>query len=139
MTDTLDEDHAQVVLALLAANPNIAHVFDGAVSNPTPDPPYVLVYTSVSRPFGAPSNGLDAASKTVVTRVKCKCVGLNAALARAVGMQVRAALIDQRPVIAGRNCGPIHEDDAPAPPDRDESTGRLLMVQDLDYMFTSTG
>lgn len=145
MSDQLDELHAQAFLTLLTATlgavvPPIP-VFDGAVSNPTPEPPWVLAYTSVGRPYGDGrlGNTLTMTSATIVARVKCKCVGLSAAAARAVGMQVRTALLDQRPTIAGRSCGPIHQDNDPGPPDRDESLGRVLMVQDLDYVFTSTG
>lgn len=145
MSDQLDELHAQAALGLLntalgAVVPPIP-VFDGAVSNPTPTPPYVLVYTGISRPYGPAGvgNSLAATSATFAARFKCKCVGLSPAAARAVGMQVRTALIDQRPVIAGRNCGPIHEDNDPGPPDRDESLGQVVMVQDLDYVFYSTG
>lgn len=139
---TLEEDHAQVALALLAANASLLHVYDGAVPNPTPpDPPWVLVYTTIGRPYGTNGvgNGLDAASRTVKVQIKCKCVGGNAAAARLVGTQVRTSLLDKVPVIAGRGCGPIHEDAEPTAPERDESTGRLYMVQDLDYVFLSTG
>lgn len=145
MSDQLDELHAQAFLAPLAAALGAVStpipVYDGAVPNPTPDPPYVLVYTSIGRPYGTGGlgNTLVMASATILAHAKCKCVGLSAAASRAVGMQVRAALLDQRPSIAGRNCGPIHQDNDPGPPDRDESTGRVVMVQDLDYVFTSTG
>jgi hypothetical protein len=145
MSDQLDELHAQAVLSLLGAAlgaivPPIP-VYDGVVPNPTPPPPYVLVYASIGRPYGTSGlgNALVMTSPTIAARFKCKCVGLSPAAARAVGMQVRSALLDQRPTIAGRNCGPIHEDNEPGPPDRDESLGQVLMVQDLDYVFYSTG
>ena len=141
MTDTLDELHAQVALAALAANANILHVYDATVSNPTPDPPYVLVYTSINRPYGTngAGNALDSTSRTFVVRIKCKCAGLTAEAARVVAMQVRTSLLDLRPVIAGRVCGPMHADADATPPERDDSTNRVVMVQDLDYVFTSTG
>ena len=139
---SLEEDHAQAYLSLLAGNANLLHVFDGAVPNPTPEPPYVLAYIpAIGRPYGTNGlgNGLDSASKTVTCRATLKCVGLSATAARVVAMQVRTALLDKVPVIAGRICGPIHEDNEPTAPERDESTDRLVMVQNLDYVFTSTG
>ena len=59
MTDTLDETHAQVALAALNANVNLtsSRVFDGKVPDPTPDPPYVLVYTHI----GWPRDGIGTA------------------------------------------------------------------------------
>lgn len=126
MADTLDEDHAQAALALLDADPALT-VFDGKVPDGT-IPPYVLVYTEVSRPSGdgGVANTLTGTSATFLVRWTCHCVGETAAAARAVAMRVRVALLDQRPVINGRNCGPIRQDEVLAP-NRDETTGRLVM------------
>ena len=143
MTDLLDEQHAQAFLVPLTANPYLGatKVFDGKVADPTPDPPWVLVYLFIGFPYGSEGlgNALDGRSRTITARADCHCVGLNAAAARAVGMQVRSSLLDVRPFITGRICGPIHEPDAPDPPDRDESTGRLVMDWRLSFVFTSTG
>jgi hypothetical protein len=138
MTDTLDETHAQQGLAALIANPNLLGVFDGAVPNPTPNPPYVLIYTRVSWPRDGVGTALSAVQVTITTTYTCHCVGLNATAARAVGMQVRSSLLNFRPVISGRNCSPIKQEDA-QDADRDESTGRLVMDAIAIYSFTSTG
>ena len=69
---------------------------------------------------------LTSTQVTVTTTLYCHCVGETAASARAVAMRVRAALLNVRPVIAGRNCGPIKQRET-VPPQRDETTGRLVM------------
>lgn len=146
MTDLLDEQHAQAGLAALAANPNLrlaadptaSNVFDGKVPDPTPDPPWVLVYTRVAWPRDGIGTSLTEQQVTVTTTYTCHCVGLTAAAARAVAMQVRSSLLNFRPTIAGRNCSPIKQDDA-TDPDRDESTGRLVMDAVGVYSYTSTG
>ena len=138
MTDLLDETHAQVAFGLLAANPNLTNVFDGAVPSPTPDPPYVLVYSRVAWPRDGIGTSLAGMQVTITTTWTCHCVALNAAAARHVGMQVRASLLNARPVIAGRNCSPIKQDDS-VDPTRDETTGRLVMDAVSVYSFASTG
>jgi hypothetical protein len=140
LTDTLDETHAQVGLAALAANPDLtsARVFDGKVPDPTPTPPYVLVYTRVAWPRDGVGTALSAQQVTITTTYTCHCVGLNAAAARAVQMQVRTSLLNLKPVIAGRICSPIKQDDA-TDPDRDESTGKLVMDAVSVFSYSSTG
>jgi len=139
MTDTLDETHAQVALALLAANPNIPAVFDGLVANPTPTGPYVLVYSIVSWPRDGVGTSLAGTQVTITTTWYCHCVALDtAAAARAVGMQVRSSLLNVRPVIAGRICSPIKQVDSVAPA-RDESLARAVFDAIAVYDFTSTG
>lgn len=122
-----EQAHANAALALLDADnvPPALVVLDGFVPAATV-PPYVLVYTHVEYlPEGA-GNAIDGTSKTAVARFYCHCVGGNAIAARAVAQRVRAALLDIRPTIAGRVCGLIREEQA-LPPDRDESTGDLVM------------
>jgi hypothetical protein len=138
MTDTLDETHAQVAFGLLAANPNLTAVFDGVVPNPTPNPPFVLIYTRVGWPRDGVGTSLAGTQVTITTTYTCHCVGLTPAAARAVQMQVRSSLLNARPVIAGRNCSPIKQVDA-QDPDRDESTGRLVMDAISIFDFTTTG
>lgn len=137
MTDLLDELHAQAGLDLLEANAALV-VFDGKVPDPTPNPPYVLVYTVVEWPSGDGgfANALDHLSVTCRTTWYCHCVGLTAAAARAVGMQVRSSLLDKRPTIAGRECGLIAQIET-VPPQRDETTGRLVMDAIGVYQMTS--
>jgi hypothetical protein len=138
VTDFLEEQHAQVGLQALAANPNIAQVFDGVVPSPTPDPPYVMVYSKVAWPRDGLGTSLTAQQVTVTTTYTCHCVGLTTPAARAVQQQVRISLLNFRPTIAGRNCSPIKQDDV-LEPDRDESTGRLVMDAVSVFSFTSTG
>lgn len=140
MSDLLDELHAQVGLTLLTANPALgpAKVFDGKVPDPTPDPPWVLVYSVVEWTRDGIGTAITASQITVTTTYYCHCVGLTAAAARVVGMQARQSLLNVRPVITGRNCGPIKQFET-VPPQRDETTGRLVMDAVGVYGFTSTG
>lgn len=139
MSDLLDELHAQVGLDLLEATPGLGatKVFDGKVPDPTPDPPYVILYVSVDWTRDGIGTALNADQVTVMTTYNCHCVGLTAASARAVGMLVRSALLNVRPVIAGRSCGPIKQDET-LPPQRDETTGRLVMDSISVYSYLST-
>jgi len=146
MSDLLDEQHAQVGLALLIANPALgaAKVFDGAVPNQVPPAPplplpYVIVYTVVSWTRDGIGTALNGTQVTVTTTWNCHCVGETAASARAMAMLVRSSLLNVRPVIAGRNCGPIKLTDDPQAPQRDETTGRLVMDESATYGFVSTG
>ena len=152
MTDFLEETHVQVAFALLAANPNIADVvdvpqagliglYDGvSPDHPTPDPPYVLIYARVAFPRDGMSVALDSVQDTVKTTLTCHSVGLSSQAARAVHMQVRSSLLNVRPVIAGRNCGPIKDAGADETiPTRDESTGRLVVDLVSEYDFYTTG
>lgn len=137
MADLLDEQHADAGLNLLIADPALK-VYDGKVPDPTPTPPYVVVYTTVAWPgrdTGA-ANALDGLAVTVTAEWVIHCVGLSGESARAVAMRVRAALLNQRPTIAGRNCSLIVQDDVQAPV-RDETTGRLVMDQVVTYSMTS--
>lgn len=135
---SLEEDHAQVAFALLAANTNLTAVFDSRVDDPTPTPPYVVVYPAVAWPRDGAGTALDGRQVTVTTTWTCHCVGLTAAAARAVGMQVRSSLLGVRPVVAGRQCGLIKVDDA-LPADRDESLGYAVFDVVQVFSFTSTG
>jgi hypothetical protein len=142
MTDFLEEIHAQAGLVALRANPNLVapngFVFDGVVASPTPDPPYVLVYSRVMWPRDGIGTALSAQQVTVTTTYTCHCVGLSAGAARAVQGQVRSTLLNFRPAIAGRNCSPIKQDES-LDPDRDESTGDLVMDAISTFSFSSTG
>jgi hypothetical protein len=139
VTDTLNEDHAQAGLALLAANATLT-VYDGQVPNGA-TAPYVLVYTQVEWQSGddAMANTLDHLSLTCRTTWMCHCVGSTAAAARAVAMQVREAILDARPTITGREAGFISQVDS-QPPRRDETLGPLVMDQvDTYQLLTAPG
>jgi hypothetical protein len=116
----------------------LLHIFDGVVDSPTPDPPYVLVYSRVGWPRDGIGTSLTGTQVTITTTWTCHCVGLTPAAARAVQMQVRSSLLNQRPVIAGRNCSPIKQVDA-TDPDVDETTNRVVMDAVSIFDFTSTG
>ncbi len=138
MSDLLDETHAQQGLALLIANPNLAAVYQGSVVDPTPNPPYVVVYTRVAWPRDGIGTALDSVQKTITTTYTCHCVGLTESAARAVGMQVRSSLLNAKPVISGRSCTPIKQDDA-LDADRDDTTGRTVFDAIAIYSYISTG
>lgn len=141
VADLLDKLHADAGLNLLIADAGLT-VYDGRVpedaDGASPDPPYVLAYTTVSWPgrdTGA-ANALDGLAVTITTEWVLHCVGLTGAAARAVAMRARVALLNQRPTIAGRNCSLIVQEDVQAPV-RDETTGRLVMDQVVTYSCTS--
>lgn len=123
----VEQEHANIMLALLAAAPGATPlvVYDGKVPL-NPSPQYVLVYFSTT---AAPSTSLSSRSDRAVTRAFCHCVGPDATGARAVAGRVHDALVDVVPVVAGRVCFPIRDDNSGAPPDRDETTGPLVMDQ----------
>ena len=138
MTDTIEEDHIGQVLAALAANVNLVHVFRSTVDNPTPDPPWVLVYPSVAWTRDGIGTALTGRQVTCTASFICHCVGLTDAAALVVAMQVRTSLLNLQPVIAGRSCGPVKQDTAETPI-RDDSTGRVLMDAVSTYSYISTG
>jgi hypothetical protein len=133
---TIYQDHATPVLALLAANTDLLAVYDGKVPDPTPAPPYGVVYFHFESLPGAAGNALDGVSAEVTTYVTCHCVGKTAAAARIVASQFRVALLDATPKVAGRTCGQIVVDSS-QPPQPDETTGDLVMDQIDVYRFVS--
>jgi len=138
MTDGLDQELANAGLDLLRADPDLT-VFDGAVANPTPDiksDPWVLVYTTISWPTGAPGDALDGLSGSPTVRWICHCVGGNAEAARAVAQRVRTQLLNQRPVIAGLDLGMIRFEQGD-PPGRNEMTGELVMDAVVIYRLNA--
>lgn len=144
MSDLVDKAHADAGLNLLAADAGLK-VYDGFVPTVTEGgavvsapPPYVLAYIFVAWPgreAGA-ANALDGLAVTVTVDMILHCVGETGAAARAVAMRARVALLNRRPVISGRNCNLIVQDDVQAPL-RDESTGRLVVDVVSTYSFVS--
>lgn len=136
MTDQLDEDLAQVVLTRLAATP-IPVIDDERVPAELPSR-YFRVYTATERPDDADGNALIGRSSTWVTRWYVHHVGQNDTAVRALAMQSRTALLDERPTVTGRSCGLIRQE-AAQPPQRDEHAGPLVIDLVVVYRMTSTG
>jgi len=130
MADTLDQLHINAGLDRLRADtgPPALVVYPNAEGFvPTnPAPPYIRAYTTIERPIEAGGNSVAGLSITWTTRWYLHCVGVNEYSASAIRMRARAQLLDFRPTIAGRNCGPIRLETS-NPPLRDESTGVPVM------------
>lgn len=135
----VEQEHATAILGLLADAPPVSPalvVYDGkSPDNPANlAPEYVLIYMYTTRPDGS---ALTNTSDRAVTHAICHCVGGDAIAARAVAGRVAAALLDVRPLIAGRTCFPIR-DDGTQPPRRDESIpGTVFMNQQCMYRLES--
>jgi hypothetical protein len=136
---SLEEDHAQGALLLLQGNENLIAVFDGAVSRPAPDPPYVVVYTKVGFPKDGVGTALDAVQSSIATTITCHCVGETAVATRTVARLVRETLLNARPVINGRNCSPIKQTDAADVSHPDDTTGKQVFDVALIFEYMSTG
>jgi len=136
MADLVDENLAQAGLGLLQADVGMT-TYDGVVPDGAAVP-YLLVYTTVKWPAGeaGAANAINGQAVTAVVEWTCHGVGETAAAARAMQMRARAALLNQRPTVAGRSCGLIQQDEVLAPV-RDETTGRLLMDAVSIYSMVS--
>lgn len=141
MADTLDREHYDAVMSLLRADtgPPALKVYPDAEGLvPTnPVPPYVRVYFYVERPPDDPMNSVKALSTTWTCRWLIHCVGANEYATIATAMRVNRALQDVRPTIAGRTCGRIRQEGS-NPPQRDESTGVLVMDRMDTYRLITT-
>lgn len=129
--------HADAFLGLLSTDTSL-RVQDGAADKATVRP-YVLVYLTFWTPDGetAPDKvPLTFNSDVLDVRGYCHCVGDNGVAARGVAQRVRAALLNVRPVISGRECFPIRWKEG-NPAQRDETTGVLVVDQMDVYGFTS--
>jgi hypothetical protein len=126
MTAPTEVDHKAVGLALLTAAG--LTVYDGKLPDSATDvaPPYVLVYTFAAWPDADGAQGLDGLSGTCVVTWYCHCVGGNDTAALVVAGRVRAALLDQRPTIAGRSVDMIRHMSSLLP-DRDEALRRSVI------------
>lgn len=136
MSDQLDENLAQAALTLLVAT-GIPVVYDERIAAELTSR-YFRVYTVTERPDDHDGNALIGRSTAWTTRWYVHHVGQNDTAARALAMQSRTALLDVRPVVAGRNCGLIRQESA-QPPQRDEHAGPLVIDLVVVYRMTSTG
>ncbi len=127
--------HADAVLGLLSAAPGSLRVLDGSVPKDVL-PPYVLLYFADADPELVDSTPMDGQSERFVLRAYVHSVGGNAAAARVLGDRVRTALLDQVPTVTGRVCWPIRREEG-QPPQRDESTGTLVLDRLDPHRFHS--
>lgn len=136
MTDGLDVALVNAALNLLNGVTALT-VYDGAVPNPTPAPPYVVVYSIVSWPADDDAVGsLDGKTRRATVRWICHCIGGSQQACREVAQLVRTALLDQRPTVAGVTCGFIR-DEQDDPPDRNEQTGSVVFDAVHVYRMTA--
>jgi hypothetical protein len=120
-------DHKAAGLALLQANTNLV-VYDGRLPDSVTDvaPPFVLVYTFCEWPDRDEAQSLSGESGTCVVTWYCHCVGSSDTASLVVAGQVRTALLDQRPTIAGRSVDRIRFVSS-LPPQRDETLRRAVL------------
>lgn len=131
----VEQAHADAILGLLTADTGLV-VYDGKVPDKpaVPAKQYVLVYLSTTTPEGT---SLTSDQDLAVTRAYCHCVGPDAKAARAIAGRVAARLLNARTTITNRVTLPIRDDDSGGPPDRDETTGVLVMDQVSVYRLES--
>ena len=142
MADQLDRETYDAVMSLLRADtgPPALVVYpntEGLVPT-NPAPPYIRVYFSLERPPDAAGNALKGTSTTWTARFYIHCVGANEYSTIATAMRVNRALMDVRPTVTGRTCGPIRLE-ASSPPHRDETTGTLVQDRTDVYRMISYG
>jgi hypothetical protein len=138
MADTLDRDHIEAGLALLRADIGLVVYPDaeGFVPEGRAEE-YVRVYTSIERPLTDPSSKMDGRTSAWVVRWYCHSVGSTEHSATAVGMRVRAAMLDVKPTITGRVCGFIRFDSS-VPTNPSDTTGVTIYDKvDVYRMRTS--
>lgn len=139
MADLSDQTHVDALLNLLRADAGLTTYPDaeGFVPDARPDH-YVRVYAAIERLPDAVQNNLNGLALAWTTYTYCHCVGPNEYSAGAVAMRVRAALLNVRPAIAGRNCGIVRQAAAPPPTRREEQAGVPVFDKIDVYRFTST-
>lgn len=118
-----DNPHAAALLALLHSNPLLT-VYDERVPE-TPASAYVRPYVNELARIG---DDLTMGPTEAKVWVSCHCVADTAKGARIVANNVRATLLGVRLNVTGWLCWQIHHEQS-IPPQRDESTGRLVMDQ----------
>lgn len=135
MADITDQAHYDAFMAFLRADVALTVYPDPEGFTPIEAPDrYVRVFGFIDRPAEAGGNSLAGTSQQWTTRLYCHCVGPNEYAAAAVAMRVRAAVLDKRPTVAGRDCGLIREDQA-LPPVRDTATGADSFDATCVYRF----
>jgi hypothetical protein len=79
---------------------------------------------------------VQGASERVVMYAYCHSVAGSAMAARAVSQRGRGVLLDAVLTVSGRKCFPVRHIESP-PPQRDESTGVLIVDQVDVYRLES--
>lgn len=120
MTAVPDADpHVAAVLDMLTTGlPATVTVYDGDVPG-KPDQTYVVLYPD---PGWRERSSLTLASDHLTLSFQVTCVGTTAMQTRQVSDAVCAALIDRAPVVTGRQCGPISQDQGMPDIARDSQT-----------------
>jgi hypothetical protein len=137
VADLLDVAHIDAAMSLLRADTGLTVYPDAeGFTPPLAALPYVRVYGYIERPSDAAGNSLAGVSRSWTTYLYAHCVGANEYAALAMAMRVRAAWLDVRPVVAGRDCGLLREYLC-NPPLKDETSGSEVLDALCVYRFTS--
>lgn len=137
------KDHYQWVLDRLDADdasPPLL-VYHGKVRKDHPvDRAYVLVYFRLVTPSGEQELdkvSFEKTSDVINTTAYCHCIGGGPDAVISVASRVRTQLLGVFPVIAGRVCYPVKQDDS-VPADRNEATGSDVFDQIDVYSFSTS-
>lgn len=138
---TVDADpHVAAILDMLTTGlPPTVTVYDGDVPS-RPDQAYVVLYPD---PGWRERSSLAVVSDHLTLSFQVTCVGTTAVQTRQVCDQVCGALIDRAPVVTGRQCTPISQDQGMPDIARDSQTrdpaiGRPRFWLTPRFRFTST-
>lgn len=125
------DPHVEAVKVLLAAGlPAGVVVHDGDVPD-TPGQTYVTVYPD---PGHRDWSSIRAVSDQLAMTVQVTCVGTTPLQARQVTDAVCAALVDRRPVVAGRTCWPITQVEGTPPVQKDDQTRDPAITRPRFYL-----
>lgn len=126
-------------LLLTNALPASIVLFDGDVPK-TSQQMYAVLYPD---PGTRDRSALPATSDMFTMTVQVTCIGLSARQARVVIDAVCTALVDQRPVVSGRTCWPVTQQEGTPPvvrddDDRDPTTGQPRYYYTPRFRVAST-
>lgn len=121
--------HTDAIITLIGET---VRLYDGMAPDGA-SPPYAVLYADNGN---ATRTALAAVSDRRDVSFQVTSVGLDGAGARSVAERVRAAVLDERPVVAGRTSSPVRQEVAePLRVDRDV-TPHLLYVVDV-YAYST--
>lgn len=134
---SVDTDLTDAAPALLRDDPDLTVYPDGEGFVPSsPAAPYVRWYSHTEWPKDADGNALDGLSVAATTRWYIHVVATNEYAAAEIAGQVRADLLDARPTVAGRSCGPIYME-ASELTNRSELAGTPTYIRTVVYAMNS--